>query len=115
MINFQKAFKFGRPFFQNVGRRVLKLHKRNIFDRGQNAAGKKFAAYTAAYKRRKMAGKAASNQISKSGTPDLTLTGKMKKSFNYLKSSAHGFEYGITDPKMAERMEFQGPKKKKKN
>ena len=38
----------------------------------------------------------------------------MKSSFNYVKSSAHGFEYGISDPAMAERMEFQGPKKKKR-
>ena len=114
MINFQKAFKFGRPFFQSVGRRVLKMHKRNIFEKGRNAAGKSFMAYTNAYRKRKMAGKAAPNQVSKSGKPDLTLTGKMRESFNYLKSSAHGFEYGISDPAMAERMEFQGPKKKKK-
>jgi hypothetical protein len=112
MINFQKAFKFGRPFFQSVGRRVLKMHKRNIFEKGRNAAGKPFMAYTNAYRKRKMAGKAAPNQVSKSGKPDLTLTGKMRESFNYLKSSAHGFEYGIEDPGMAERMEFQGPKKK---
>ena len=112
MINLQKAFKFGRPFFQSVGRRVLKMHKRNIFEKGRNAAGKPFVAYTNAYRKRKMAGKAAPNQVSTSGKPDLTLTGKMRKSFNYLKSSAHGFEYGIKDPGMAERMEFQGTKKK---
>ena len=112
MINFQKAFKFGRPFFQSVGRRVLKMHKRNIFEKGRNAAGKPFMAYTNAYRKRKMAGRAAPNQVSKSGKPDLTLTGKMRESFNYLKSSAHGFEYGIEDPEMAERMELQGPKKK---
>jgi len=112
MINFQKAFKFGRPFFQSVARKVLKLHKRSIFDKGRNAAGKPFMAYTNAYRKRKMAGKAAPNQVSKSGKPDLTLTGEMRSSFNYLKSSAHGFEYGISDPKMAERMELQGPKKK---
>jgi len=105
MINFQKAFKFGRPFFQNVGRRVLKLHKRNIFDRGLNAAGKKFVAYTSAYKKRKI-------KAGHSGKVNLTLSGKMKKAFNHVKSSAHGFEYGITDSAMAERMEFQGPKKK---
>ena len=112
MINFQKAFKFGRPFFQSVGRRVLKMHKRSIFEKGRNAAGKPFMAYTNAYRKKKMAGRAAPNQVSKSGKPDLTLTGKMRESFNYLKSSAHGFEYGIEDPGMAERMEFQGPKKK---
>ena len=115
MIDFQKAFKIGRPFFQKVARKVLKMHKRNIFDRGKNAAGNSFAPYTTAYRKRKMAGKAAPNQVSKSGKPDLTLTGRMKSSFNYVKSSAHGFEYGITDPAMAERMEFQGPKKKKKS
>jgi hypothetical protein len=112
MINFQKAFKFGRPFFESVGRRVLKMHKRNIFERGRNAAGKPFMPYTSAYRKRKMAGKAAPNQASKSGKPDLTLTGKMRSAFNYIKSSAHGFEYGIEDSDMAERMEFQGPKKK---
>lgn len=114
MINFQKAFKFGRPFFQSVGRTILKIHKRRIFHEGRNAAGKPFAPYTTAYRKRKIAGKAAPNQVSKSGKPDLTLTGKMRSAFNYLKSSAHGFEYGISDPAMAERMEFQGPKKKKK-
>tara|TARA_R100001530_G_scaffold13347_1_gene12345 strand:+ start:145 stop:642 length:498 start_codon:yes stop_codon:yes gene_type:complete len=115
MINFQRAFKFGRPFFERVARKVLKIHKRNIFDFGQNSSGKTFesyAPYTKAYKRRKVAGKAAPNQISRSATPNLTLTGEMKKSFSYVKSSAHGFEYGISDPRMAERMEFQGPKKK---
>jgi hypothetical protein len=54
MIDFQKAFKLGRPFFQKVARKVLKMHKRNIFDRGLNAANKKFAAYTPAYKKRKI-------------------------------------------------------------
>ena len=114
MINFQKAFKFGRPFFQSVARTILKLHKRRIFNEGRNPAMNPFAPYTAAYRKRKMAGKAAPNQVSKSGKPDLTLTGRMKSSFNYVKSSAHGFEYGISDPAMAERMEFQGPKKKKR-
>ena len=114
MINFQKAFKFGRPFFESVGRTVLKLHKRRIFNEGRNPAMKPFAPYTEAYRKRKMAGKAAKNQVSRSGKPDLTLTGRMKKAFNYIKSSSHGFEYGIIEPDMAERMEFQGPKKKKK-
>ena len=48
MIDFQKAFKIGRPFFQKVARKVLKMHKRNIFDRGKNAAGNSFAPYTTA-------------------------------------------------------------------
>ena len=108
MIDFQKAFKLGRPFFQKVARKVLKMHKRNIFDRGLNAANKKFAAYTPAYKKRKI-------KAGHSGKVNLTLSGDMKKAFNYVKSSAHGFEYGITDPAMAERMEFQGPKKKRKS
>ena len=112
MINFQKAFKFGRPFFESVGRTILAIHRRRIFHEGRNAAGKPFVAYTSAYRKRKMAGKAAPNQASKSGKPDLTLTGKMRSAFNYIKSSAHGFEYGIEDSEMAERMEFQGPKKK---
>ena len=29
-----------------------------------------------------------------------------------MKATAHGFEYGIKDPAMAERMEFQSSKKK---
>ena len=112
MINFQKAFKFGRPFFESGGRRILTIHRRRIFHEGRNAAGKTFVAYTNAYRKRKMAGKAAPNQVSTSGKPDLTLTGKMRAAFNYIKSSAHGFEYGIEDSEMAERMEFQGPRKK---
>jgi len=112
VINFQKAFKFGRPFFESVGRTILTIHRRRIFHEGRNAAGKTFVAYTNAYRKRKMAGKAAPKRVSTSGKPDLTLTGKMRAAFNYIKSSAHGFEYGIEDSEMAERMEFQGPRKK---
>mgnify|MGYP005812970413 FL=1 len=114
MINFQKAFTISKSFFQAVGRIVLKRHRANIFDKGQNAAGKSFAAYTPAYRKRKMAGKAALNQISKSGKPNLTLTGDLRKSFTHLKVSKDGFEYGISDSTMADRMRFQGPEKKKK-
>ena len=90
MINLQKTFRFGKNFFKRVGRRVLNKHKEAIFEKGLNAKGKSFqsyAPYTAAYKRRKMAGKAApagQTQKSKSGTPDLVLTGYMKDTFNYV-------------------------------
>tara|TARA_R100000008_G_C3570337_1_gene161697 strand:- start:440 stop:931 length:492 start_codon:yes stop_codon:yes gene_type:complete len=114
MFNFQNAFRFNQSFFKRVGKVVLRRHKANIFNKGLNAAGQKFAPYTEAYKKRKMAGKVAPNQVSRSGTPDLTLTGQMKKSFGHLKATKEGFEYGITNPQMAERMEFQGPRKKKR-
>jgi len=114
MINFKNAFRINRSFFKRVGKMVFKRHKANIFDKGLNAAGKKFLPYTDAYKKRKMAGTAAPKQVSRSGTPDLTLTGQMKKSFDHLKATKEGFEYGITNPQMAERMEFQGPRKKKR-
>jgi len=115
MINFKRAFRIDRSFFKRVGRMVLKRHRANIFDKGLNAAGKKFLPYTEAYKRRKMAGKAAPKQVSRRGIPDLTLTGQMKKSFSHFEATKDGFEYGISDPAMAERMEFQGPRKKKKS
>lgn len=107
MINVRKAFKFGRPFFQRVGKSVMQRHKDNIFEKGVNAAGKPFAKYTEAYRKRKV-------KAGHSGKVNLTLSGDMKKAFNFMKSSNKGFRYGITDPKMAERMEFQGPRKKKK-
>ena len=108
MINFQKAFKFGRIFFERVGKSVLKRHRLEIFTKGKNAAGRPFAPYTTAYKKRKIAlGKYR-------GKVDLKLSGDMEKAFNYVKATSHGFEYGITDPKMADRMRFQGPEKKKK-
>lgn len=118
MINFERAFKLRRSFFKTVGRLVLKRHRASIFDKGLNAAGKKFQAYEDRYRKRKMAGKAAPKgraQISKSGVPNLTLTGDLRKSFTYLKATNDGFEYGISDPTMAARMEYQGPKKKKKS
>ena len=107
MINVRKAFKFGRPFFQRVGKAVLQKHKDNIFEKGVNAAGKPFAKYTEAYRKRKV-------KAGHSGKVNLTLSGDMKKAFNFMKATNSGFRYGITDPKMAERMQFQGPKKKKK-
>ena len=107
MINVRKAFKFGRPFFQMVGKSVMQRHKDNIFEKGVNAAGKPFAKYTEAYRKRKV-------KAGHSGKVNLTLSGDMKKAFNFMKSSNKGFMYGITNPKMAERMEFQGPRKKKK-
>lgn len=115
MINFKRAFRINRSLFKRVGKVVLRRHKASIFDKGLNAAGKKFLPYTDAYRKRKMAGKVAPKQISRSGIPDLTLTGEMKNSFSHLKTFKDGFEYGINDPAMSERMEFQGPRKKKKS
>ena len=118
MINFQKAFKIGRPLFERVGKQVLRKHRATIFDKGQDSHEKSFesyAPYKPKYRERKKAGKAAPKgrvQKSFSATPDLTLTGDMKKSFSHMKATAHGFEYGIKDPAMAERMEFQSSKKK---
>lgn len=118
MINLQKTFRFGKNFFKRVGRRVLNKHKEAIFEKGLNAKGKSFqsyAPYTAAYKRRKMAGKAApagQTQKSKSGTPDLVLTGYMKDTFNYVKAHKRGFKYGINNSITGQRMLYQGPEKK---
>lgn len=117
MINLKKALTLNKVFFNTIGKIVLKKHRANIFDKGLNAAGKKFAQYTTAYKKRKMAGKAAPKgkaQISKSGKPNLTLTGDMRKAFTYLKADNNGFEYGIKNDDMSDRMRFQGPEKKKK-
>jgi len=107
MIDVRKAFKLGRPFFQRVGKAVLERHKKNIFEKGINAAGKPFAKYTEAYRKRKV-------KAGHTGKVNLTLSGDMKKAFNFMKSSNKGFRYGITDGKMAERMRFQGIEKKKK-
>jgi hypothetical protein len=115
MINFQKAFKIHKSFFKAVGRIVLKRHRANIFDKGLNAAGNKFLAYEPKYEKRKTAGQAAPRgrqQISKSAKPNLTLTGDLRKSFTHLKVSKDGFEYGIDDREMSDRMRYQGPEKK---
>lgn len=113
-IKFENAFKIKKDFFKTVGRMVLKRHRSNIFDRGLNAAGKKFLPYTEAYRKRKMAGKAAKNQISNSGNVNLTLTGDLRKSFTHLEVYDNGFDYGVEDGAMADRLRFQGPLKKKK-
>jgi len=113
MINFKKAFfTFGTKFFTTLGKKIATGHKRTIQKLKKDHSGTRFEPYTDDYRIRKMAGKAAPNQISRSGEPDLTLTGKMMSSFKFIKADKAGFEYGIEDSAMAERMEFQGPRKK---
>ena len=110
MINFQKAFKFSKAFFTALGKNVTKAHKRSIFTKGLDHAGTTIKDYTPAYKKQKQAlGKY-------SGKVDLTLSGEMKSAFQFISADKTGFSYGIegdesADDSMAQRMDFQGPKK----
>ena len=45
MINFQKAFKIGRPLFEREGKQVLRKHRATIFDKGQDSHEKSFESY----------------------------------------------------------------------
>ena len=55
MINFTKAFSFDKLFFTALGKNVTKAHKRSIFRKGLDHAGKTFKDYTPAYKKQKQA------------------------------------------------------------
>ena len=111
MINFKKAFSFDKLFFTALGKNVTKAHKRSIFRKGLDHAGKTFKDYTPAYKKQKQAlGKYT-------GKADLTLSGNMKNAFQFIDADKTGFSYGIEgdeaqDDTMAQRMDFQGPRKK---
>jgi len=111
MINFKKAFSFDKLFFTALGKNVTKAHKRSIFRKGLDHAGKTFKDYTPAYKKQKQAlGKYT-------GKVDLTLSGEMKNAFQFIDADKTGFSYGIEgdeaqDDTMAQRMDFQGPRKK---
>jgi hypothetical protein len=111
MINFKKAFSFDKLFFTTLGKNVAKAHKRSIFKKGLDHAGNTFEDYTPAYKKQKQAlGKYT-------GKVDLTLSGNMKNAFQFIDADKTGFSYGIEgdeskDKTMAQRMDFQGPRKK---
>ena len=111
MINFKRAFSFDKLFFTALGKNVAKAHKRSIFKKGLDHAGNRFKDYTPAYKKQKQAlGKYT-------GKVDLTLSGNMKNAFQFIDADKTGFSYGIEGDEaekgsMAERMDFQGPRKK---
>ena len=100
MFNFEKAFKLTKPFFKAVGQNALKKHKAQIFDDGLNQDGKPFAEYSTSYK-------AFRRRKGKTTKPNLTLSGKLKNSFRYVKAFDDGFEYGINNKDMAKRYEYQ--------
>jgi len=105
MISLAKLYRFPAVFFNSLGQNVVKAHRRYIRQLKKGHTGKRFVKYTTAYEKRKAAGKAAPNQISKSTAPDLTLTGKMLNSLRLIVAEPNGFRYGITDPKEAAKLE----------
>ena len=107
MFNFEKAFKLTKPFFKAVAPNALKKHKAQIFDDGLNQDGKPFAEYSTSYK-------AFRRRKGKTTKPNLTLSGKLKNSFRHVKAFDDGFEYGINNPEMAERYEYQNINKKRR-
>lgn len=107
MISLEKTFKFTSVFFNSLGQNVVKAHVRRVRNDKLDHKGKKFADYTTPYKKRKKAGKAApkgKTQISRSATPDLTLTGDMLNSMRLIVAEPNGFRYGITDSKQAQKL-----------
>jgi hypothetical protein len=112
MINFQKAFSFSKEFFTALGKSVAKRHKRSIFKKGLDQHGRPFKAYTPAYKKQKIKQGGSANV-------NLTLSGEMKRSFEFISADKNGFKYGIKGDEtrkgsMAERMDFQGDRKKQR-
>ena len=111
MISLAKIFKFSSVFFNALGQNVVKAHVRHVRQRKKGHTGRRFPAYAkgkkgqVSYAKRKAAGKAAPNQISRSATPDLTLTGDMLNSMRLIVAEPNGFRYGITDPKQAAKLE----------
>jgi len=107
MINIKKALRFDTAFFTQLGKTVVKKHKSHIQKKKVDVHGKAFAPYTKAYERRKKSGnavKSGQKQLSFSTTPDLTLTGDMFEKFRLVSANKDGFEYGITDPKQANKL-----------
>tara|TARA_Y100000593_G_scaffold79382_1_gene147774 strand:- start:619 stop:1140 length:522 start_codon:yes stop_codon:yes gene_type:complete len=110
MISLAKIYRFPAVFFNTLGQNVVKAHKRYVRQLKKSHTGRRFPAYAKAkkgqvsYAKRKAAGKAAPNQISRSATPDLTLTGKMLDSLRLIVAEPNGFRYGITDPKEAAKL-----------
>ena len=107
MINIKKALRFDMKFFTQLGKIVVKKHKSHIQKKKLDVRGERYEPYTKAYERRKKNGnavKSGQTQKSFSAVPDLTLTGDMFKSFKLLTSDSEGFEYGITDPKQANKL-----------
>tara|TARA_R110000787_G_C13281826_1_gene432620 strand:+ start:225 stop:734 length:510 start_codon:yes stop_codon:yes gene_type:complete len=107
MISLSKLFRFPAVFFNSLGQNVVKAHRRYIRDLKKSHTGRRFVKYTTAYAQKKAAGKAAKGraQISKSTSPDLTLTGDMLDSLRMIVAEPNGFRYGITDPKQAAKLE----------
>jgi hypothetical protein len=107
MISLAKIFKFPVEFFSSLGQNVVKAHIRHVRQVKRDVNDMRFVQYRDDYRKKKIAGKAAKSgerQISNSGTPDLTLTGKMLNSMRLIKATSQGFFYGITDPREAAKM-----------
>ena len=108
VFNIKEIIKFRPSDIKKMGEELTKTHKFQAQD-GIDADGKRFPSYTPRYARRKAAGKAAKNQISKQTNPvNLTLTGAMWKEFKYQRyavvdSEIH-IDYGIKDAEQAKKM-----------
>ncbi len=110
----ERILDFKKSDMNKHGKRIAKKH-REQFTAGVDRMGKFFKAYSPSYAKKKRAGQVRKDQISKQVYPvNLTLTGKMSKSFGFIKSYSTkgeaffngeiGFDYGITDGKQAQRM-----------
>ena len=112
MISLSKLFRFPAVFFNSLGQNVVKAHRRYVRELKKSHTGRRFAPYAkgkkgqVSYARKKAAGKAAKGrtQMSKSTTPDLTLTGDMLNSLRMIVAEPNGFRYGITDREQAVKL-----------
>jgi hypothetical protein len=105
--NLKKLLEFQQRDIDEFGRKIADTHVKQIFA-GLDADGKAFPDYTPGYAVRKGQGK-FEGQISRQvKPPNLTLTGKMLKSFKYLRGEGGKAEleidYGIEDATEAKKL-----------
>ena len=104
VFKIKEIMKFTPASLNKMGKELASTHKAQAQD-GIDADGKQFARYTTRYARRKAAGVASKNQISKQTNPvNLMLTGAMWKAWKYIKSNVSqelSIDYGIEDVEQA--------------
>ena len=102
-----KILDFAEKELDQHSKKIAEQHRAQ-FASGLNRMGKPFKAYSKEYARKKAAGKAAKNQLSKQTNPvNLVLTGKLFDEFEHIKShkgAEIGFDYGIDDAKLGQRL-----------
>ncbi len=107
MLDLFKILRFTKKDLEVHGKKIVKAHKEQI-EQGIDYQGKKFADYTARYKKNKSSGKFKNQKSKQVDPPNLTLTGTMLSAFSYMRSAFTGGElgilYGIKDKVQAQKL-----------